>query len=165
MPVVAISVILVEFANLPVWFCNPGFCIFFLTVSGSFLLINPINSKTLPPGTGGEADVPANVLILLDASGSMSNRIRIGVYYGNSVRAVAPVTNTDLVLVYANQRIKQVNQASNTEENIHASRAELNHDWSRFSLMDNEILDPNNVTKFLMTLPNLKALWLNGNPV
>jgi len=104
----------------------------------NFLLINPINSKTLPPGTGGEADVPANVLILLDASGSMSNRIRIGVYYGNSVRAVAPVTNTDLVLVYANQRIRQVNQASNTQENIHASRAELNHDWSRFSLMDNE---------------------------
>ena len=71
----------------------------------NFLLINPINSKTLPPGTGGEADVPANVLILLDASGSMSNRIQVGVNYRNEVRAVAPVTNTDLVLVYAQQKI------------------------------------------------------------
>jgi hypothetical protein len=104
----------------------------------NFLLINPINSKTLPPGTGGEADVPANVLILLDASGSMSNRIQVGVNYRNDVLAVAPVTNTDLVLVYAQQRIRQVNQASNTQENIHASRAELNHTWNRFSLMDNE---------------------------
>lgn len=33
------------------------------------------------------------------------------------------------------------------------------------SLWDNEIMDPNDVTKVLMTLPNLKALWLNNNPV
>ena len=31
--------------------------------------------------------------------------------------------------------------------------------------MDNELFDPNDVTKVLMTLPNLKALWLNDNPV
>ena len=104
----------------------------------NFLLINPINSKTLPPGTGGEADVPANVLILLDASGSMSNRMQVGVNYRNEVRAVAPVTNTDLVLVYAQQRIRQVNQATNSQENIHPSRAELNHTWYRFGLQDNE---------------------------
>ena len=30
--------------------------------------------------------------------------------------------------------------------------------------MDNQILDPNNITNILMKLPNLKALWLNGNP-
>lgn len=32
-------------------------------------------------------------------------------------------------------------------------------------LMDNELIDPNDVTKVLMALPNLKALWLNDNPV
>ena len=26
-------------------------------------------------------------------------------------------------------------------------------------------MDPNDVTKILMTLPNLRALWLNNNPV
>ena len=33
------------------------------------------------------------------------------------------------------------------------------------SLFDNEIFDPNDVTQVLMALPNLKALWLNNNPV
>ena len=33
------------------------------------------------------------------------------------------------------------------------------------SLWGNKILDPNMITKVLMTLPNLKALWLNDNPV
>jgi len=32
-------------------------------------------------------------------------------------------------------------------------------------LMDNFIADPNDITKVLMKLPNLRALWLNGNPV
>ena len=33
------------------------------------------------------------------------------------------------------------------------------------SLWDNEILDPNDMTKILMKLPNLKAVWLNNNPM
>ena len=33
------------------------------------------------------------------------------------------------------------------------------------SLFNNEIENPNEVAKNLTTLPNLKALWLNGNPV
>ena len=40
------------------------FKILFKVLILNFLLINPINSKTLPPGTGGEADVPANVCLL-----------------------------------------------------------------------------------------------------
>ena len=94
----------------------------------NFLFINPINSKTLPPGTGGEADVPANVLILLDVSGSMSER---------SGRAVAPIPNTDSTLVLAANKIKQVNQVRNSLENIHPSRSELSHNQNEFSLMDN----------------------------
>ena len=94
----------------------------------NFLIINPINSKTLPPGTGGEADVPANVLILLDVSGSMSER---------SGRAVAPIPNTDSVLTLAANKIKKVNQVKKSLENIHPSRSELSHNQNEFSLMDN----------------------------
>jgi type IV pilus assembly protein PilY1 len=103
----------------------------------NFLIINPINSKTLPPGTGGEADVPANVLILLDASGSMSNRTTIGINYNNNVRAVAPITNTGSVLVYTQNNMRQVNQAGNSLENIYSGRPTLTNDWNRFMLRDN----------------------------
>ena len=103
----------------------------------NFLFINPINSKTLPPGTGGEADVPANVLILLDVSGSMNDRTQIGVNYSSNVQAVAPITNTGSILVYSQNTIRQTNQASNSQENIHPSRAVLSHDWNRFRLQNN----------------------------
>lgn len=33
------------------------------------------------------------------------------------------------------------------------------------SLMDNKIHSPKDITSGLMKLPNLKACWLNGNPV
>ena len=39
------------------------------------LIGSPANSKSPPPGTG-TADVPANILIMLDNSGSMSARVR-----------------------------------------------------------------------------------------
>jgi len=32
------------------------------------------------------------------------------------------------------------------------------------SLMGNKIEDPNNITEILMKLPNLRGLWMNGNP-
>ena len=35
----------------------------------------------------------------------------------------------------------------------------------QISLWNNQILDPNDVTKVLMALPNLRAVWLNNNPV
>ena len=41
----------------------------------SFMMINA-NAKILPPGTGTQADVPSNLLILLDKSGSMGWRMR-----------------------------------------------------------------------------------------
>ena len=40
-----------------------------------FMMINA-NAKILPPGTGTQADVPSNLLILLDKSGSMGWRMR-----------------------------------------------------------------------------------------
>ena len=43
-----------------------------------FLNFNQIaNSKGVPPGSG-EGDVPANILILLDSSASMNNKIGLG---------------------------------------------------------------------------------------
>ena len=65
----------------------------------NILFINPINSKTLPPGTGGEADVPANVLIMLDVSGSMRNRTTVGINYNNQTFAVTPISNSNSILV------------------------------------------------------------------
>ena len=44
-----------------------------------FLNLNQIaNSKPVPPGSG-EGDVPANILILLDSSASMNNKIGGGI--------------------------------------------------------------------------------------
>ena len=91
----------------------------------NILFINPINSKTLPPGTGGEADVPANVLIMLDVSGSMNNRTTVGINYGNQTLAVTPISNSNSILVHANGRIQQINQDSNVVESIHTSRQRL----------------------------------------
>ena len=91
----------------------------------NILFINPINSKTLPPGTGGEADVPANVLIMLDVSGSMRNRTTVGINYGNQTLAVTPISNSNSILVHANGRVQQINQDSNVVEPIHASRQRL----------------------------------------
>lgn len=33
------------------------------------------------------------------------------------------------------------------------------------SFMDNEIMNPNDIVERLVPLPNLRAMWLNGNPV
>ena len=52
------------------------------------------------------------------------------------------------------------------EYNIASLKAiKFRDEVEEISLWGNSILDPNNVTKNLMALPNLKALWLNGNPV
>ena len=40
-----------------------------------FFQTNNSEAKILPPGTGTQADVPSNLLILLDASGSMGWRM------------------------------------------------------------------------------------------
>ena len=46
-----------------------------LIIFFSFISTN-VSSKILPPGTGGQADVPSNLLILLDKSGSMGWRMQ-----------------------------------------------------------------------------------------
>ena len=51
------------------------FIISTLVLFFSFVSTN-VSSKILPPGTGTQADVPSNLLILLDKSGSMGWRMR-----------------------------------------------------------------------------------------
>jgi Leucine-rich repeat (LRR) protein len=41
----------------------------------------------------------------------------------------------------------------------------LSDNLETLNLFNNEIDNPGQVTSRLMELPNLKALWLNGNPV
>ena len=45
------------------------------------------------------------------------------------------------------------------------NKVKFRDEVEEISLWDNKIIDPNNVTKILMKLPNLRALWLNNNPV
>ncbi len=33
------------------------------------------------------------------------------------------------------------------------------------NLIGNEIINPNEIAKYIVELPNIKALWLNANPV
>lgn len=35
----------------------------------------------------------------------------------------------------------------------------------QLNLIDNEIVNPNDIAKYIVDLPNIKALWLNANPV
>jgi len=111
----------------------------------NILFINPLNSKTLPPGTGGEADVPANVLIMLDVSGSMNNRTTVGINYGNHTLAVTPISNSNSILVHANRRIIQINQDSNVEEPIHSSRQRLEGNCHTNSLQKNVVYYDNKI--------------------
>ena len=62
----------------------------------SCLIISNSFSKALPPGSG-VADVPANVLILLDKSGSMSASSYSGANIGAPF-TVTPVSYTHLTL-------------------------------------------------------------------
>ena len=59
-----------------------------------FTHIEQVNSKSLPPGTGA-GDVPSNVLILLDKSGSMGWRMGGGTtVINNIVNQSSTSTNT-----------------------------------------------------------------------
>ena len=90
----------------------------------SFLSLQA-NAKTLPPGTGGAADVPANVLILLDASGSMGWNTTVGINYDRP-RAVVPIPNTNSVITYSNDStVRKSGHTDNVEERLHISRTTL----------------------------------------
>ena len=76
------------------------------------LIGSPANSKSPPPGTG-TADVPANILIMLDNSGSMSARVRSGsaLYYPSDVQTDS--SGNMYVLEYSYNRIKKFDANGN----------------------------------------------------
>ena len=79
-------------------------CFSFITF---ILLISSSYPKSLPPGSG-TADIPSNVLILLDKSGSMIVDTSVGATLGG-VRSMHPLGTGD-VIFFNNQRLKRLNQ-------------------------------------------------------
>ena len=86
--------------------------------SSLFLILTfSVEAKSPPPGTG-KADVPANIYIMLDTSGSMSRKITGGatMYYPNDV-AVCP--NGDLIVQMSDdQGIVKYDSAGNLIKQI-----------------------------------------------
>ena len=68
-------------------------------------------SKALPPGSG-EADIPSNVLIMLDKSGSMIVNTSVGATLGG-VRSMHPLGTGD-VIFFNSQRLKRLNHPNNS---------------------------------------------------
>ncbi|MDA9723891.1 PilC/PilY family type IV pilus protein [Candidatus Pelagibacter sp.] len=82
----------------------------------SCLIISNSFSKALPPGSG-VADVPANVLILLDKSGSMSALSYSGANIGNPY-SITPISNTGNYISHNSSRLYGVNHSSNALTSI-----------------------------------------------
>ena len=86
----------------------------------SCLIISNSFSKALPPGSG-VADVPANVLILLDKSGSMGatsySGANIGIPY-----SITPISNTGNYISHNGATLYGVNHSSNALTSIVGSQ-------------------------------------------
>ena len=86
----------------------------------SCLIISNSFSKALPPGSG-VADVPANVLILLDKSGSMSVTQNIGADIGNPY-TIAPISNTGNYITQNGTQLIGVDHSANAKTSIVQTR-------------------------------------------
>ena len=86
----------------------------------SCLIISNSFSKALPPGSG-VADVPANVLILLDKSGSMSATSYSGANI-NRPYSITPISNTGNYITHDGSTIYGVNHSANANTSIVGSR-------------------------------------------
>ena len=84
-----------------------------------FFISNNAIAKNLPPGSG-ISDVPANVLILLDKSGSMSARMTGGASIQNPV-AVAYDTNGDVFIGTNANGIKKFDYSTGTVDTTWAN--------------------------------------------
>ena len=86
----------------------------------SCLIISNSFSKALPPGSG-VADVPANVLILLDKSGSMNVTQNIGADIGNPY-TIAPISNTGNYITQSGTQLIGVDHSANAKTSIVQTR-------------------------------------------
>ncbi len=86
----------------------------------SCLIISNSFSKALPPGSG-VADVPANVLILLDKSGSMGALSYSGANIGSPF-SITPISNTGNYISHNGGTLYGVNHSSNALTSIVGSQ-------------------------------------------
>ena len=86
----------------------------------SCLIISNSFSKALPPGSG-VADVPANVLILLDKSGSMAATSYSGANI-NRPYSITPISNTGNYISHNGNTLYGVNHSSNAQTSIVGSQ-------------------------------------------
>ena len=93
--------------------------IIFKIILSLFFISNNAIAKNLPPGSG-ISDVPANVLILLDKSGSMSARMTGGASTTNP-RALAYAPNGDVFVGTVSNGIKKITYATNTADTSFAN--------------------------------------------
>ena len=87
----------------------------------SLIIISNSYGKALPPGSG-VADVPANVLILLDKSGSMQATSYTGAMV-NRTFSITPISNTGNVIVSDNVTLRGVDHGNNSLTNFVASKS------------------------------------------
>ena len=90
--------------------------IIFKIILSLFFISNNAIAKNLPPGSG-ISDVPANVLILLDKSGSMSARMVSGASTTNPV-TIAYAPNGDVFVGTYSSGIKKLTYATNTVDTL-----------------------------------------------
>ena len=74
--------------------------------------LSEVNAKNPPPGTG-TSDIPANILIMLDNSGSMSARLAGAVQIHYPVDVNVDSNGNIYVLEYWNNRIKKFDSSGN----------------------------------------------------
>jgi len=73
--------------------------------------VNNLNAKILPPGTGTQADVPSNLLILLDKSGSMGWRMQSAQAMQYPYDTVTDSSGNIYVMQYHTYGVKKINYA------------------------------------------------------
>ena len=78
----------------------------------TFLCLSKVYAKNPPPGTG-TSDIPANILIMLDNSGSMAARLAGAVQIHYPVDVNVDSNGNVYVLEYWNNRIKKFDSSGN----------------------------------------------------
>jgi len=73
--------------------------------------VNNLSAKILPPGTGTQADVPSNLLILLDKSGSMGWRMQSAQAMQYPYDTVTDSSGNIYVMQYYTYGVKKLNYA------------------------------------------------------
>ena len=117
--------------------------------------LSEVNAKNPPPGTG-TSDIPANILIMLDNSGSMSARLAGAVQIHYPVDVNVDSNGNIYVLEYWNNRIKKFDSSGNYLKSFGGPGSSCSQ-WRsarQFDIKDNIIYisDTNNFRYVLLDL-------------